>query len=103
MLQFEDIPGALTAIAAIMMAADQMTAASELPEDARAALAASMAAVSAVDRIVLFGRGVHTHRAVLNAEARAIGAAALGFAAQNGWHGLDSEAPAMIAALLAAD
>jgi len=32
----------------------------------------------------------------------AIGAAALAFAAQNGWHGLDSEAPAMIAQLQAA-
>lgn len=33
----------------------------------------------------------------------ALGAAALAFAAQNGWHGLDAEAPAMIAELQEAD
>ena len=98
MPQFDDIPGALAEISTLMIRAG-----AGLAEAARGALAASVAAVSPVDRIVQFGRAVHEHRADLDADARAIGAAALAFAAQHGWHGLASEAPVLIAELQAAD
>ena len=94
MIQFNDIPGALAQIGTFLLSAG-----ASLPQEAGAALTASAAAISPVDRIVQFGRAVHEHRADLDAGAHAIGAAALAFAAQNGWHGLASEAPAMIAEL----
>lgn len=98
MTTFVDIPDALTQISDFMAVSG-----SGIAETARGPLAASSATVSPVDRIVQFGRAVHEHRADLDPEARALGAAALAFAAQNGWHGLDAEAPAMIAELQAAD
>lgn len=96
MTRFTDIPDALGRIGQFMIEAS-------LPLTARAAVLASNASVSPVDRIVQFGRAVHEHRAELDPDARALGAAALAFAAQNGWHGLDAEASAMIADLQAAD
>lgn len=94
MATFVDISNALAQISDFMA-----TAGAGIPEVARVPLAASIGAISPVDRIVQFGRAVHEHRAELDADARAIGIAALSFAAQYGWHGLDSEAPALIAAI----
>lgn len=93
-MTFTDIPDALVQIGAFLMGAS-------LPADASAALVSAAAATSPVDRIVGFGRAVHDHRADLDADAHAIGAAALSFAAQYGWHGMSIEAPAMIAELQA--
>lgn len=90
MTRFTDIPDALGRIGQFMIEAS-------LPLNARAAVLASNAAVSPVDRIVQFGRAMHEYRSELDPDARALGAATLAFAAQNGWHGLDNEAPAMIA------
>jgi len=92
-MTFADIPGALAAISGFLFSA-------ALPEDAGAALVTAAAATSPVDRIVGFGRAVHDNRAELGGDAHAIGVAALAFAAQNGWHGLASEAPDMIADLI---
>lgn len=94
MATFVDISNALAQISDFMA-----TAGASIAEAARAPLAASSAAISPVDRIVQFGRVVHEHRADLDTDANAIGIAALSFAAQYGWHGLDSEAPALIAAI----
>jgi hypothetical protein len=93
-MTFTDIPDALVTISGFLMGAS-------LPEDASAALVSAAAATSPVDRIVGFGRAVHDHRADLDADAHEIGAAALAFAAQYGWHGMSIEAPAMIAELQA--
>jgi len=98
-MSFTDIPDALAQIGAFLFGASLPLIGASLPEAASAALVTAAAAVSPVDRIVGFGRAVHEHRADLDADAHAIGAAALAFAAQNGWHGLASEAPAMIAEL----
>ena len=95
-MTFSDIPDALAQIGAFLMSAG-----ATLPHEAGAAITASAAAISPVDRIVGFGRAVHEHRADLDADAHAIGAAALAFAAQYGWHGMSIEAPAMIAELQA--
>jgi hypothetical protein len=94
-MTFADIPGALAAISEFLFSAG-----TDMPEDAGAALVTAAAATSPVDRIVGFGRAVHNKRAELGGDAHAIGLAALAFAAQNGWHGLASEAPDMIADLI---
>lgn len=97
MTAFVDIPDALTQISDFMAAVG-----AALPESARTALAASAAAISPVDRIVQFGRAIHGHRADFDVDAHVIGIAALAFAAQYGWHGLEDDAPALIADLNAA-
>ena len=107
MPQFDDIPDSVAQIGGFMLAAGAGLARSQAlaeqpPTGQLAALTDAADAISPVDCIAGFGRAVHEHRAVLGADARAMGAAALAFAAQFGWHGLASEAPAMIAELQAA-
>ena len=95
MIPFNDIPTALTRIGGFML-----DDGAGIPAEARSAIGLSAAHISPVDRIVNFGKAIHTHRESLGEAAKTIGAEAIEFAGRQGWHGMDSTSAELIADLI---
>ena len=81
-----DIPAALRAIDTFMM-----DCAAKLSDATKAAVLDATSSVSPVDKIVKFGQALYGDLANIPAEAKAIAAQVIAFAAAQGWHGLHTD------------